>query len=277
MKKKKYLIPLIMLLLLAIGGGTFAYVAKYNKEHPPTGAGIAAARLQTLASKRDISSLFSPEDYDFSYHIVAIDAGHQARGNSEHEPIGPGASQTKPKVASGTAGKATGVPEYQLTLDISLKLKEELQKRGYVVVMIRETNDVNISNSKRAEIANNSGAEIFIRIHANGSENSATSGALTMAPSAKNRYIGNIASACKSLSKYILDSYCAATGFQKIGVVTTDTMSGINWCKIPVTIVEMGFMSNHTEDTAMQSPKKQTAMVNGIADGIDAYFNSLEQ
>ena len=114
---------------------------------------------------------------------VAIDAGHQAHGNSEQEPIGPGASQTKAKVASGTTGRTTGVTEYQLNLDVSLKLRDELEARGYEVYMIRETNDVDISNAERAQLAAESGADILVRIHANGSDNTSVAGALTMAPS----------------------------------------------------------------------------------------------
>lgn len=205
-------------------------------------------------------------------HMVAIDAGHQAQGNSNKEPIGPGASENKPKVASGTTGRTTGVPEYQLNLDVSLKLRDELQNRGYQVVMIRETHDVDISNAERADIANNSGAEILLRIHANGSDDTSVKGALTMAPSSANPYVGSIVSSCQQLSQNVVDAYCAATGFKNLGVQNYDNMSGINWCKIPVTIVEMGFMTNPDDDTAMQDQDMQNRMASGIADGVDDYF-----
>lgn len=206
---------------------------------------------------------------------IAIDAGHQAHGNSEQEPIGPGASQTKAKVASGTTGRTTGVTEYQLNLDVSLKLRDELEARGYEVYMIRETNDVDISNAERAQLAAESGADILVRIHANGSDNTSVAGALTMAPSTANPYLSQeLIAECQKLSQCIITTFCASTGANNQGVYQTDEMSGLNWCSIPATIVEMGYMTNPDEDTRMQTPEYQQQMVTGIADGIDQYFAS---
>lgn len=206
---------------------------------------------------------------------VAIDAGHQAHGNSEQEPIGPGASQTKAKVASGTTGRTTGVTEYQLNLDVSLKLRDELEARGYEVYMIRETNDVDISNAERAQLAAESGADILVRIHANGSDNTSVAGALTMAPSTANPYLSQeLIAECQKLSQCIITTFCASTGANNQGVYQTDEMSGLNWCSIPATIVEMGYMTNPDEDTRMQTAECQQQMVTGIADGIDQYFAS---
>lgn len=207
--------------------------------------------------------------------MVAIDAGHQGKGNHEQEPIGPGASETKPKVASGTTGRTTGVPEYVLNLDVAMKLKEELLERGYEVYMIRETHDIDISNSERAKVAADAGADILVRIHANGSDNTSVAGALTMAPSTSNRFLSaDLITECQELSADIIETYCAATGANNQGIYQTDTMSGLNWCTIPATIVELGYMTNPEEDTKMQTEEYQELMVQGIANGIDQYFAS---
>ena len=204
--------------------------------------------------------------------MIAIDPGHQGKGNREKEPIGPGSSKMKAKVSSGTQGIATGIPEYKLNLAVSLKLKQELLDRGYQVYMIRETHDVNLSNSERAKMANQSGADSFIRIHANSLNDSSVHGALSMCQTADNPYNGNLYNKSNALSQAVVEGICKRTGFRNRGVQKTDSMSGINWCKIPVTIVEMGFMSNAEEDKKMATEEYRLKIAKGIADGIDAYY-----
>ena len=205
--------------------------------------------------------------------LIAIDAGHQAKSNTATEPNGPRSSTMKTKVSAGTSGRATGLAESMLNLIVSIQLRDALLARGYNVLMIREAQEVDISNMQRAQRANAAGAAVMVRVHANGSNDANKTGAETLSPSKKNPYLSaDIISASERLSKCVIDAFCASTGAKNNNIYYTDTMTGINFSTIPTTTIEMGYMTNLTEDTNMASPDYQVKMVVGIMNGLDAYF-----
>ena len=208
----------------------------------------------------------------FNGHIVAVDAVHQAKANAEKEPIGPGSTTKKAKMPEGAVGAATGTKEYELTLTVAKKLEEELKARGYQIVMIRTGHDVNLSNAERSKIANGSDAEILIRLHANSMENSGIYGALAMCMTEYNPYNSELHADSYVLSKKIINNICSRTGTKNRGVQKVDNSSAINWCEIPVSVVEMGFLTNPDEDRWLQSEEYQGKIVEGIAEAVDSYF-----
>ena len=203
--------------------------------------------------------------------LIAIDAGHQAHGNPEQETIAPSSCKTKAKVADGTSGVATGIAEYEFNLNFSQCLKRKLESAGYRVFMIRESNDVNISNQERAAMANASGADVYLRIHANGGPPSAK-GIETYYPSKNNPDVGHLSDASLRLSELILSEMCASTGAKGRGAMARDDLTGTNFAQMPTSLIECGYMSNAEEDKNLNDPNYQEAMALGILRALDRYF-----
>lgn len=223
----------------------------------------------------EAEDLISEETETISEKLtVVLDPGHQGSwvDMTDTEPNGPGSAEMKTKSSTGTQGSYSGLAEYELNLEIALLLRTELVERGYEVVLTREDNDTAISNAERATLAYEQGGDIYVRIHANGSEDSSVSGALAMVPSSSNPYVAYLAEDSYLLAECILSAYCSTAGFQSLGIQYTDSMTGINWSQIPVMILEMGFMTNESDDLRMADVSVQELMVQGIVDGIDDYF-----
>lgn len=197
---------------------------------------------------------------------VVIDAGHQARADMKTEPIGPGSKTRSVRVAGGTTGVATHRPESRITLEIALKLRDELVKRGVTVVMVRTTQKVNISNSKRAKIANRAHAALFVRLHCDGSSSSRVRGVLTIVP-AKNRWTSRIVKKSARAGRDIQRATVRRTHAKNRGIAKRGDLAGFNWSKVPTALIEMGFMTNRAEDRKLASTAYQKKLAVGIADG----------
>lgn len=209
--------------------------------------------------------------------IIAIDASHQEKGGDleKEEPIGPDAEEKAKGFSEGTSGTVSGLTEAELNLSVAEKLKKQLEDRGYEVYMTRDNKESDLSELERAKNVNASGAQILISLHANGGEDSTEKGVEVMAPSYENPYwkdrTGNIKKS-NALADIILQSYCEETGLNAKGLYNVDNQILLNWSEVPSVVLEMGFMSNESDDAYMAEEEHQQEMAEGIADGIDLYF-----
>lgn len=220
-------------------------------------------------------------NYNFLYEgaqktdrfLVCIDPGHQQKGNPQLEPIAPSSSSKKAKVSSGTAGVATKKAEYVLNLEASSILKEILLQRNYEVFMTRESHEVDISNSQRAMLANERNSNMVVKIHADSLTDSSKTGASILIPAQKSKYTSSIYQESYECAKLIAQKM-KENNIKVNGIFERNDLTGFNWSKVPVVLVEMGFMSNYNEDIMMSNPNYQRKMMNCIADGIDEYVNT---
>lgn len=200
--------------------------------------------------------------------VIVIDPGHANKANLELEANAPGSSVMKIKDGGGATGIATKTPEYLINMKVSLQLRDLLQKKGYTVVMTKTDNSVSLGNIQRAEIGNNEKAALVIRIHADSSENTTVSGASMLVPLPVNEGTKVIIDESNRCGRIILNSLTSKVGMKNRGLAPHSDMTGFNWSKVPVILVEMGFLSNSDEDRKLSDPNYQVKLVGALADGI---------
>jgi len=176
---------------------------------------------------------------------VCIDPGH---GGTQPGAVGPG-----------------GTMEKYITLSVALKLRDLLKSRGIDVIMTRET-DKDVRTAKqpnelqaRCDVANKAGADYFVSIHCNASDDPKAHGTETWfsAKDNKSQVLAN------NIQRELVKQIQRANRGVKIGnyYVTNST-------KMPAVLVELAFISNPVEEQLLRNDEFKRKCALGIANGI---------
>ena len=184
--------------------------------------------------------------------IITLDPGH---GGSDPGAIG-----------------ASGLKEKQITLEISMRVKELLEKEGAKVFMTRTTDkDVYAPNaSDRAElqarvnVAEKHNSDLFLSLHINSSVNKSVGGFSSY-------YYPKTDNDLK-IAKAIQDKFAKNFGVDNLGVRQANFYV-VKRCSMPATLLEMCFISNPKEEKLMKSKWFQKKTARLIVEGVKNYFD----
>jgi len=192
---------------------------------------------------------------------------------------------------TGTRGRASGIHEKKMVLDISFRVERMLREQGVEVVLTRRS-DVFVELIDRAAIANRARADAFVSIHLNWVADSSVNGIETFflprvgQPSAVRassrfdngqRFAGNENDGANELlSQHVHRGLLAATGAADRRVREA-RFAVLRDARIPATLVECGYMSNAAEERKILTEEYRERMARGIANGIISYLNAARR
>ena len=171
--------------------------------------------------------------------IIVVDAGHG--GNH------PGTNRND-------------ILEKDLTLDIVLYLKELLDESDIRVYYTR-VDDTNPSFDERVQLANQVEADYFVSVHINADEKSRTSNGTEAL-----YYTRDVRSA--KFSQICVDELSGKLGSRNRGISDGDSIYIIRNAKVPVTLLEVGFISNNEEFKLLCGDNYKKKAAEGIYNGI---------
>lgn len=216
-----------------------------------------------------------PEPLPLEGHIICLDPGHcvtEEAGKGYREPVSPLSDETKPRYLSGTRGAS--LTEEQLNLQVALKLRDALEALGAEVVMTREVSEISLPNTERCRIANESGADVHVHIHADGSESTSANGVSVLIPDGDLLGTPSIVEESARLGQLMVDCVSEATGAKNRGTVPRSDLTGLNFSEIPSVFIEMGFMTNPEEDALLSSGEYQDKIVAGMANSLMDWYGA---
>jgi N-acetylmuramoyl-L-alanine amidase len=192
--------------------------------------------------------------------LVCLDPGHGTVPpvGAQLEPIAPGSATLKVKDPGGAAGEAA------VALRIAFRTRAELRARGFRVAMTRERDGYRGGNVSRAQYCNRRGAALMLRIHADGSTDASRHGAATLYPPGRPRSL--------RAARLVQRELVRATGARDLGLVPRTDLTGFNWARVPVVLVETGFMTNARESSLLRSAAYQRRVARGLAAGAAAFL-----
>lgn len=201
----------------------------------------------------------------FEGRCICIDPGNQQ--NSEEQEWTDPSQSTKTPAERVERGTITGNPEYLLNLDIAEKLKNLLEKDGVKVVMTRESNDVQLSNIARDEIAYNAGAALMVSIHCPTSGDPMQMGTRTLYPT-RTKFTDAIYESSKASALFIQAEVLKSCGTEDLGTVAVPNKPLFNWAKVPVVQSEPAFLSNPRDDSLLAQDDFRWKIAWGLRNGI---------
>ncbi|MGI6550427.1 MAG: N-acetylmuramoyl-L-alanine amidase family protein [Syntrophomonadales bacterium] len=157
-----------------------------------------------------------------------------------------------------------GILERDITLELALRIKDELVNRGYDVLMTREV-DETVTLEERAEKVNKSGADLCISFHLNAHDDASIHGIETW-------FNPDTNSRSSALAEYIQQSIVESTKGKDRGTYSDTTLVMIREVLIPSCLVEVGFLSNDEEREKMTTEDYREKITRGIIDGVEQYF-----
>lgn len=186
--------------------------------------------------------------------VIVIDAGHGG-------------------LDEGTMSVDHTFSEKDVSLQVVLYLKELLDQSGFKVYYTR-LEDKEVSKAERVRMANRLHADLFVSVHCNASEPGDTTAYGMEALYTRRKKAQSDKLSSRKLAGEILKQASIYTGRRRRGIIRRENLYLMSHSKVPVTIIEIGYMTNSSDLKYLIQEKGQRRIAEGIYLGIR---QSLEQ